>query len=176
MRGLAEQIDSIESVSDQAGQRSFVVTATNGERYRIREDQLRWVWRPVFTSLGLGRRVRGLVALPITLVIAEKASAVRVACERCGRSQSASLFRTRQNEVEDLYFTRCHRCWRSRFLGRFSRVHVDPSLAPARPVVGPAGTLSTKAKFLVGLVLIGLIFGCVLLLVNLPGNGVPVHP
>lgn len=169
MPEIAEQIDSVESVSDVAGQRVFVIGANNGQLYRLPEDRLRWVWRLVFTSLAWRKQVRltyGFRArAPVSLVIAQKASGVRVSCARCGRPHSAELFRTLQDEVEDVYFTRCRRCWRSQFLGRLSRVHAEPT-PPSGPLVNgwPAFNLSTKAKVLLILVLVVVIAGIALLL------------
>jgi hypothetical protein len=170
---MPERIASVESVSDVAGERCFLVAADDGQRYQLPEDQLRWVGRLVFTSLARTKRINpfAVSGAPVSLVIAQKAGGVRVSCERCGRPQSAWLFRTRQNEVEDVYFTRCSRCWRSRFLGRFDRLPVEPSPTPARPVTSwPAGTLSTKGAALVTLVLIVVIVGAILF-VNLHHSG-----
>jgi hypothetical protein len=163
----------VEGVSDVAGQRRFLVAAVNGQPYQLQEDQLRWVWRLVFTSLARTKRLRpsATSGAPVSLVIAQKASGVRVSCERCGRPHSAWLFRTLQNQVEDVYFTRCHRCWRSRFLGRFSRRAAEPAPTPARPVTDwPAFRLSARAKVLLTLALIVVIAG-VVLLVNLHHSG-----
>jgi len=141
---------SVDGVFDDAGQRYVAVRTVGGERYRIGEDRLRWAWRLVFTSEG-----RWLTtSAPVVLIVAEKARALRVACECCGRSGSALLFRTVQLGAEDVYFTRCRRCWRSRHLARFSRQRQLAHPAPGAP---PPGKLSTKAAFAVAATLIGAI-------------------
>ncbi len=122
---------AVERVGEVEGQRYVAVRAADGKLYRIGEDRLRWVWRLVFTSVGIGHSM-GASATPVTLVIAEKAWALqvgtdreprplRVACARCGRADSAWLFRTLQRATDDVYFTRCRRCWRSQRLGSFRR-------------------------------------------------------
>jgi len=146
---------AVERVFDVAGQRYLAVREPDGKLYRIGEDRLRWVWRLVFTSEGIGLAP---MTAPVTLVIAQKARALRVACKCCGRAGSAGLFRTVQREAADVYFTRCRRCWRSRHLGRFYRQRAQalPTLA-GPPAEGPADTLSTKATFVVAATLIGAI-------------------
>jgi hypothetical protein len=146
---------AIERVFDVAGQRYLAVRGPDGKLYRIGEDRLRWVWRLVLTSEGMGL---GPMTAPVMLVIAQKASALRAGCQRCGRAGSAGLFRTVQREAADVYFTRCRRCWRSRHLGRVYRegVHAPPALA-GPPAAGPADTLSTKAALAVAATLIGAI-------------------
>lgn len=117
---------AIEQVGDVAGQRYFDVRL-DGDVDQIAEDRLRWVWRLVLTT-----GVSPNLSAPATLVSAQKAIAVqvdadptrralRVACARCGRADSASLFRTVVHAADDVYFTRCRRCWRSRVLGSFRR-------------------------------------------------------
>jgi hypothetical protein len=98
------------------------------------------------------------MAAPVMLVIAQKAHALRVACQRCGRAGSAGLFRTVQREAAGVCLTRCRRCYRSCHLGRFyrQRAHAPPPLA-GPPAAGPADTLSTKAALAVAVTLIGAI-------------------
>jgi hypothetical protein len=85
------------------------------------------VWRLVLTT-----GVSPNLSAPVTMVSAQKAVAVqvgadptrralRVACARCGRADSASLFRTVVHAADNVYFTRCRRCWRTRLLGSFRR-------------------------------------------------------
>jgi hypothetical protein len=118
-------------VFDVAGQRYLAVRGPDGKLYRIGEDRLRWVWRLVLTSESIGL---GPMTAPVMLAIAQKASALRVACQRCGRAGSARPFRTVQRAAADVYFTRCRRCYRSRHLGRFyrQRAHAPPALAAPR--------------------------------------------
>jgi hypothetical protein len=155
--GEAELIESVKRVFDAAGHRYIAVRAVDGRLYRIGEDRLHWAWRLVFTREALG--LAPFIA-PVMLVIAQKARGVRVICGRCGRPHSASLFRTVQREVEDVYFTRCRRCWRSENLGHLTRQGSAPQLAPNPfPAGRPAETLSTRATIMVAVVLLGVVGG-----------------
>ena len=113
---------TVEGVGGPAGQRYFDVRTQDGRLDRIAEDRLEWVWRLVFTSVGIGRSMSiTRMDTPVTLVIAEKALDLPVTCARCGRAGTASLFRTVQRATDDVYFTRCGRCRRSQYLARLRR-------------------------------------------------------
>jgi len=173
---LSVSVD-VERVAVEAGQRYFVVRAADGRRYRIPDDRIQWEARLVFTSIG---STRWLFQVPVTLVIARKASAVRfatdpearilrVACAGCGRADSASLFRTVRDFVDDVYFTRCRRCWRSCGLGVVRRQYPQDQLAyTARPTATPSAFYRpprpSARAFLVVFVVVVVVFGGLLVL------------
>lgn len=143
--GLAgKQVASVavERVGGATGQRYFDVRAQDGRLDRIAEGRLEWVWRLVFTSAGIGRSMSIThMDTPVTLVIAEKALDLPVTCARCGRAGAASLFRTVQRATDDVYFTRCSRCWRSQYLACLSR---QPAVQAASS--GPTVTADQYTK------------------------------
>ncbi len=88
----------------------LVVEDTNGKEYALADDELRWRWRVVMTSETVANERTGV---PISLVIAQKADKAQVECRHCHRAESARLFKTSQRQERVVYFTRCHKCWRS---------------------------------------------------------------
>jgi hypothetical protein len=164
----------VEQVALEAGQRYFVVRAADGRRFRIANDRLRWETQLVFTSVVRPVRV------PVTLVIARKASTVRfaadpearilrVACRGCGRADSASLFMTVRDYVDDIYFTHCRRCWRSCGLAVVRRQRPQDQLAyPSRqqqlPVRSTRAAVPSARAFLVVFVAVVVVFGGLLAL------------
>jgi hypothetical protein len=166
----------VEQVALEAGQRYFVVRAADGRRYRIADDRLQWVARLVFTSIGN----RWSYRVPVTLVTARKASAVgfatdpqarilRVACRGCGRADSASLFMTVRDYVDDIYFTHCRRCWRSCGLAVVRRQRPQDQLAytghqQQLPVRSTRAAVPSARAFLVVFVAVVVVFGGLLAL------------
>jgi hypothetical protein len=59
---------AVERVFEVAGQRYLAVRGPDGKLYRIGEDRLRWVWRLVLTSEGIGLAP---MAAAVMLVIAQ---------------------------------------------------------------------------------------------------------
>ena len=110
----------------RAARRMYINTPrVDGTVKRIDVAQLRWVWRPTFTSQVASEAA---FRFPVSLVLAQRAEGLRLKCGYCSRAGTARLYRTSERRTWDIFFTKCRRCLRT------WRIATLPLYAPSTQV------------------------------------------